>query len=251
MKDDPALAFALTLKRWFRSNDWPQKITDDWAKDPGVMHPHGPWASQMCGAMKASGYNPKAEFFLALGAFNRFVFEQELTRVKDEKLRGRLKDAKPLLLENGQPYGGPEFWSSYAGVLDPPEEYVNQSKEMTQEDVDEITRLHRASFREISLKHMCSKLEAWEMLKEKMLEIATTAGGNPHDKADCLDWVQEVLAGLREPTVEEAIRQAKLWDGVQPLQKAMEELLGTKKQMPTVSEKRPSAAKESLSPSSL
>ena len=30
---DSKHAFALTLKRWFNSNGWPQKITDDWAKD--------------------------------------------------------------------------------------------------------------------------------------------------------------------------------------------------------------------------
>ena len=33
--------------------------------------------------MKASGYNPKAEFFLALGTFNKVVAEQELLAVKD------------------------------------------------------------------------------------------------------------------------------------------------------------------------
>ena len=251
MKDDPALAFALTLKRWFRSNDWPQKITDDWAKDPGVMHPHGPWASQMCGAMKADGYNPKAEFFLALGAFNRFVFEQELIRVKGEKLRDRLKDAQPLLLENGQPYGGPEFWSCYAGVLAPPEEFTSKEKELTIEDVEEATRLWRASFREISLKHMVSKGEAWEMLKERMIEIAGEHGTPHNDQHDCLSWVQEVLAGIREPTVDEAIRQAKRWQDTQPLQRAMEELLGEKKLSPTALDERPSVASQSLFPSSL
>ena len=53
--------------------------------------------------MKASGYNPKAEFFLALGAFNKVVADQELLAIKDTKLKDRLTGASPLCLENGQP----------------------------------------------------------------------------------------------------------------------------------------------------
>ena len=88
---DPALTFAITLKRWFASNDWPQKITNDWAQDVG--NTSGPWASQVCNAMKAAGYNPKAEFFLALGAFNEMVAEQKLLAIKDTRLKERLTGA--------------------------------------------------------------------------------------------------------------------------------------------------------------
>ena len=78
MDESPALTFALTLKRWFRANGWPQKITDDWAKDPGIKSPNGPWASQVCNAMKGDNYNPRAEFYIALGAFNDFVAKKDL-----------------------------------------------------------------------------------------------------------------------------------------------------------------------------
>ena len=43
--------------------------------------------------MKASGYNPKAEFFLALGTFNQVVADQELLAIKDTKLKDRLTGA--------------------------------------------------------------------------------------------------------------------------------------------------------------
>ena len=155
---DPALTFAITLKRWFASNDWPQKITDDWARDAG--NSTGPWASQVCNAMKAAGYNPKAEFFLALAAFNQVVASQELLSITDTKLKDRLTDASPLCLENGQPYGGAEFWSLYAGLIEPPEAFTQQEK-LTQEDVDEWVRLMRHNFRKISLQYMCSRAEAW------------------------------------------------------------------------------------------
>ena len=113
--------------------------------------------------MKASGYNPKAEFNLALGTFNKVVAEQDLLAIKDTKLKDRLTGATPLCLENGQPYGGAEFWSLYAGLIEPPEAFGKAPNQLTQEDVDEWVRLMRENFRQISQKHMCSRAEAWTL----------------------------------------------------------------------------------------
>ena len=200
---DPALTFAVTLKKWFSGNGWPQKITDDWARDVG--NTTGPWASQVCNAMKASGYNPKAEFFLALGTFNSVVASQDLLAIKDTRLKDRLTDAQPLCLENGQPYGGAEFWSLYAGLIEPPEAFNQQQGELTEEDVEEWTKLMRDNFRKISLKYMCSRAEAWEMLQEEILKAA--ANSSDYFPPDDIEWIQEVLSGLREPTIEECKRK--------------------------------------------
>ena len=244
--NDPALTFALTLKRWFASNGWPQKITDDWAH--AVQSPTGPWASQVCNALKASGYNPKAEFFLALASFNQAIADQDLLGIKDLKLRERLTNAEPLRLENGQPYGGAEFWSLYAGLLEPPDAF-NSATQLTEEDVQEWTRQVRDSFRQVCLKHMVDRGEAWSMLRERMLEIQREAGKPGNESADCLEWMQEVIAGLREPTVEEAIRQAKRWQDTQPFQRAIEELLGAKKSTSTATDAKRSTANPNVFPS--
>ena len=227
ISNDPSLAFALTLKRWFKQNEWPQKITDDWAKDPGINHPHGPWASQMCGAMKADGYNPKADFFLSLGTFNRFVFDQQLTSVQDTKLRERLSDANALLLDNGEPYGGAEFWSLYAGLLKSPESLAPVAG-FTQEDADLWVATMRENFKKLCLKHLIDRPEAWRMLVQEMTSICTDSGDSL--PPDDLDWAREVLSGLHDPPLEECIRRAKRSDekGSRPLQKAMENLLGEK-----------------------
>ena len=218
---DPALTFAITLKRWFASNGWPQKITDDWARDVG--NSTGPWASQMCNAMKAAGYNPKAEFFLALGTFNKMVAEQELLAISDTKLKDRLTGASPLCLENGQLYGGAEFWSLYAGLIEPPAAFA-KSAEFTEEDAAEWTSLQRDNFRKVSLKFMCSRGEAWEMILNKLQEIGDSEGEflSPEDLA----WGQEVLAGLHDPSADELTRIAKRHRHHTPLATAMEELLG-------------------------
>ena len=184
--NDPALTFAVTLKRWFASNGWPQKITDDWARDVG--NPTGPWASQVCNAMKASGYNPKAEFFLALGTFNKVVADQELLAITDTKLKDRLTDAKPLLLENGQPYSGAEFWSLYAGLIEPPEA-LTEKAEMTQDDVDALVHQMQDNFRQVSLKYMVSRAEAWEMVKQAVIDFGLQ--NQIHIPADDIQLMQE------------------------------------------------------------
>ena len=221
IQDDGPLAFALTLKRWFASNGWPQRITEDWAKDEGVQNPHGPWASQMCGAMKGSGYNPKAEFFLALAEFNQFIDQQNTKVITKSKIRDKLTGAKPLCLENGQPYTAPDFWSLYAGIIAPPKEF-GQSPELTEEDAEEWTKLVRNNFRKISLKYMCSRAEAWTMLATTMQEVAGDL--SPED----LTWAQEVLAGIHDPSADELNRMSKRHQHHAPLVTAMSDLLGEK-----------------------
>ena len=223
IQDDPALVFALTVKRWFATNDWPQKITDDWAKDPGVLNPHGPWASQVCGALKADGYNPKAQFFLALAEFNQFVARQELKSIVGKKRRERLEGAVPLLTDAGTPYTGSDFWSLFAGLINPPEQFQG-TQELTQEDVDVWTKAMRDNFRKVSLKYMVSPTEAWDKIEHLMIEITGAAGDTL--APDDFDWAKEVLCGLRNPTVDEAIRRAKRSQHSYPLQTAMEQLLG-------------------------
>ena len=229
MNENPALTFAITLKRWFAANGWPQRITDVWAHDPGIQNPTGPWASQMCNAMKAAGYNPKADFFLALGAFNEFVHRQELTGIAGSKLRDMLKDSAAMVDAENRPFGAAEFWSLFAGVIQPPEEFASNDQ-FTEEDAAEWTRLMRDNFRRISLQHMCSRGEAWVMLRDEIFNVV-------HDPSriapEDLQWLQEILAGLHEPTPEELIRLGRRHATHQPVQEAMEALLHGESKKPT------------------
>ena len=206
IKDDGPLTFALTLKRWFASNDWPQKITQDWAEDAGVQNPHGPWASQMCGAMKASGYNPKAEFFLALAEFNHFIEQQNTKVIANSKLRDRLEGAQPLRMDDGGLYKAPDFWSLYAGLIEPPEAFSPQG-EMTQEDVDALVREMQDNFRQVSLKYMVSRPEAWGLVKEAVLKFADDR--DLFVSPDDLQLMQETLAGLIDWTPETLVPTLK------------------------------------------
>ena len=225
MQEPAALTFALTLKRWFRANGWPQKITDDWAKDPGVNYPHGPWASQVCGAMKADGYNPRAEFFIALAVFNKVVHEQAFKQAQGQTLKGRLDGSTAFLHDDGRLFTATDFWALFAGQLEPPAAYGSSPNELTQDDIDEWVKIVRMNFREVSLRHMVSRGEAWQMISDEMINIAGAHNGvvGPDD----LVWVQEILCGLREPTLEECIRHGIRGDELgKPLQTALSNLLG-------------------------
>ena len=235
---DPALTFAVTLKRWFSGNGWPQKITDDWARDVG--NSTGPWASQVCNAMKASGYNPKAEFFLALGTFNKVVADQELLAIKDTKLKDRLTGAKPLCLENGEPYGGAEFWSLYAGLIEPPEAFAKEA-EMTQEDVDAAVQLMRDNFRQVSLEYMVSPATAWQMVHAAIVEQGELKGVQV--SPDDIQQFREVLAGLYDHTPETLVPILQRYGENDPVIAAFHSLLKDdgKKQQPIDFSKRRSA----------
>ena len=240
IKDDGPLTFALTLKRWFASNGWPQKITQDWAEDIGVQNPNGPWASQMCGAMKAAGYNPKAQFFLALAEFNHFVEQQNTKVIVNSKLRDRLTGAQPLRMDNGELYKAPDFWSLYAGLIEPPETFAN-TNEMTQEDVDAAVQLMRDNFRQVSLNYMVSPATAWQMIHAAIIEAGERNGIQV--SPDDIQQFKEVLAGLFDHTPETLVPIVQRYGLNDPMVAAFDALLKDegKKQQPIDLSKRRSA----------
>lgn len=211
--DDPKVVFALTLKRWFKVNSWPQAITDNWAKDPGVQAPTGPWASQVCGAMKGD-FHPRVEFFLAFAKFNDAVAQQELKAILVRKVRDRLTNALPLTTDNGQPYGATEFFQLFTGLIEPPMQFAHDSQ-FEQSDLDAILKTCQDKFRALALAQMCSRAEAWQMVREQLEQ-------HPEVNADQLPMVQEILAGLASPTVDE---YPASWKQSDPVKEVLLELL--------------------------
>jgi hypothetical protein len=107
--------FAWLLKTWFKLAGVPQLITDAWANDPGIQHPSGPWASQMCGACKGDGYNPRPGFFIGLEDFNQYLAD-ERGHVQKQKTRDRLKNMTPLVKIDGGPLTAVDFYEIFSGA---------------------------------------------------------------------------------------------------------------------------------------
>ena len=223
--EEGKLAFARVVKIWLRENGWPQKITDDWARDPGVLAPNGPWASQICAALKAE-FHPRVEFFLALGRFNQVVAEKDLRNVTDAKVKARLLDAKPLVDDSGKVYGAAEFFALMSGLSDGPSAYTRPATDFSEEDAAEWTLLMRQNFKEVCLQNMCSRAEGWELLKQTIYDIGHKVG--EHLSQEDVDWAREVLAGLHDPPAAELVRVAKRHARHRTLEEAMTKLLGEK-----------------------
>lgn len=194
MEQSPEIVFALVLKRWFKQNGWPQKITDDWCKDPGIKYPHGPWASQVCGAMQGKGYNPKTEFFLAFGRFNQFVGDGDFKAINDRKLKDRLIDSIPLTTDGGKIFTATDFWSLYAGEMEPPSQYASHKTTFSQDDADSWVQKIRSDFRELALQHMIDRPEAWKLLRDQLQSDVSDAD---------LSMIQGILSGMDSPTAEQ------------------------------------------------
>ena len=222
-------SFGTVLKAWFGINNWPQSVPERLAKARG--NKTGPWASQISHAMKDK-HEPKVPFFLALAWFNEQVATRNVAGLTDRRLVDQIKNAEPICHADGQPYGPADFFKLYAGLIDPPAAFAQPEPQLTEEQVQEWSQEIRAAFRQLCLTYMIDRGEAWAMLRDCMIQTANDAGQIPSG-ADDLDWMQEILAGIREPTLQELTRQIKRWqtscEETTPLQGAIEKLLSEKK----------------------
>jgi hypothetical protein len=142
---------------------------------------------------------PKPNFFRGLGQFNQAIAERDLVGVTDRRLMDRLKRGSPITHPNGVPWTASDFFAAYLGALEAPAELLNPpEKQITQEMVEQWAQQTRDAFRKLSLVMMSPPAAAWLELKEELIKLGV--------KGDELDWVQEMLAGLREPSIEEASR---------------------------------------------
>ena len=220
MKNEQGCQFGPTLKRWFKANGWPQGITQDWAY--AVESPNGPWASQISKAMNDK-LEPKPDFFLSFGRFNQAVAERDLKGISDRRLIDRLRNGQPLCHDNGTPFDAPSFFSLFTGLIEAPE-LPDLPVVITQKDVDQWIVLIRSQFKKISLKHMCDRAEAWQMLSDEIDK------SSPMQLTDSeTQWIQEILCGLHEPTVKEVENSSHLYLETSPIQIALEALLTVKK----------------------
>ena len=130
-------AFGDVLKAWFARNNWPQSITETWAKSCGIP---GPWASQISPAINYK-LDPKAAFFVALGNFNMAVAERDVLSVTNERVRNLLQKGEPLCHDDGVPYGPDDFFKLFVGMIKPPPEFLKEPE--PQQPVSEVEALRR------------------------------------------------------------------------------------------------------------
>ena len=87
----------------------------------------------------------------------------------------------------------------YLGELQAPQDYQQAKAEIKQEDVDYFWAEIRNAFREIALEMMCEPRTVWEQVTVEL----KTKGVH----SDEIEWLQEAIIGLRDPSLEECLRQ--------------------------------------------
>ena len=184
------ILFALALKKWFRQNGWPQKITDDWAK--ATESKIGPWASQVCHFMQGD-FSPQPPVFVAWGEFNQAVAAQEFEKINDATTKERLTGAEPMRDDDGTPFTAADFFSLYVGLVPVPHRY-RPPKQISDQAAAEHSQKAVKLFRDGVKKQMVTPRQAWEDLRPFLGDW----------KQAEIDQFQEVLVELHVWTGEEA-----------------------------------------------
>ena len=185
------------IKTWFKSNDWPQSVSEGLARAKGWTA--GPWASQISICMSGR-LTPKPAFFIAMGMFNQAVAERDFAGVTDRRLMDRLKAGQPICHEDGVPWTAMDFFGCYIGAVKPPKEIEQSAPLPTQEETDEAWGIVHDTFRELVLLAMDpgGPKAVWEKIAKAAMDKGMAV--------DDVEYVQEVIAQLRRPTPEELQR---------------------------------------------
>ena len=214
MADRKDSSFGEVLRAWFARNEWPQMVAEQVARAKGSKI--GPWASQMSNAMQGK-LEPKPPFFVALGWFHQIVTERDFVGLTDRRLIDRLLNGQPLTHDDGQPWTAVDFFALYIGDIPAPGEETEDPKEpepLTQEMVNAWREGLRLAFRECCKALMAPPGETWRIATERAVKDFDLA---PED----LEWTQEVIAGIIEPSIEQATNMRRKYGNRTPLIRAM------------------------------
>jgi len=195
--------FGGVLKKWFKRNDWPQSITEHWAKGVGSQ---GPWSSQVSNAFNGR-LDPKAQFFIAWGNFNRCVAERDFRGVTDRRVMDLLKDSQPLCHDNGEPLDASDFFKLFTGLAEPPHEYAGATIETTFSDEGALAHGENVArcFKAWARDQMLIPREAWDCFKN--------AKATQRMKPQQLSHVQDIMRGAEVLTGEAMTECVKDWEG--------------------------------------
>jgi transcriptional regulator with XRE-family HTH domain len=110
-------AFGAMLRSWRIKNNWTQYTVYKWAKEAGFEAiSYGNLSVIEQG--KAGELRQKA--FFQLEELNRRLATQNWGSVKSQEIKDKLKDAKPLIGDNGKLWDAVDFWTCYVGLMSAP-----------------------------------------------------------------------------------------------------------------------------------
>ena len=114
------LAFGRMLRLWRERNGWTQYTVAEWGKEVGF--PAISYGNLSAIEQGKAGELRRPAFF-QLAEANQRLFENKLGAIRSKELREKIQAGKPILREDGQPWGPRELWSCYVGLQEVPKEF--------------------------------------------------------------------------------------------------------------------------------
>ena len=114
-----ASEFGRMLRRWRMANGWTQYTAKRWATEAGlhdlVRH------SGLSELERAVTRSPRNVVFLSLANLNLLIAEKRFNGVRSRDLMDQLEGSRPIVDDNGVPWGPTEFWACHCGLLPVPD----------------------------------------------------------------------------------------------------------------------------------
>jgi len=198
------VALGKAVACWMRMQGWSQQVPHDWgiAVAGEGKASNGPHNSQIS-LLQRGRLDGKPGLFIALGAFNAAVANQEFTEIKTRALKDRLVGAEPFLLDDGTLANATAFFSMFIGEQPVPTRYLISDEPLSEQEVNETNDQLRQDFKDGAQTRMLTPAEAWPVLWKTMAlptQVssrlkAVLSGWDNYSAEDLLDGM--VVASLR------------------------------------------------------
>lgn len=166
--------FGRFLRNWRKANGWVVTTPQDWARScpdlipPGLRVSSGQWANLENAQVKQA----QPSTFLQLAALNQALASKQRGRISDPVLKERIASAKPVLRDDGSPWGPEDWFACYIGNLEGPAELWPKPGDAR--DTPSLSDL-RARFLELVEQHSLRPITAMVQLLGSNKALSTAA----------------------------------------------------------------------------
>ena len=217
-QDESRRAFGKMLLNWRRRNGWTQYTACEWGAEAGFeVISYGNLSVIEQG--KAGELRQKA--FFQLEELNRRLHERDWGPVSTQRLKDQLKDAEPLVGDDGKLWDALDFWSVYIGYMPVPKAYQSQpAPTVTTKRAEELCHQWRQQVRRQIKAQELDITEALEQLassvpepqRKRFREVLALDDYSPAELAQLWSesgdfqpqqWIQQWIGGSEHPSTNE------------------------------------------------
>jgi hypothetical protein len=194
--------FGRFLRNWRKANGWVITTPQDWAKacpeliPPGLRVSSGQWANLENAQIKQA----QPSTFLQLAALNQALASKHRGRISDALLKERVAAAKPVLREDGTPWGAEDWFACYIGNLQGPAElWPGEADEEAPLGLEQLNARYLALVQEHKLRPVTAMVQLLsvgrDLSTEQQLEIEGALLQGEPLSTETLPLLQRLLDG--------------------------------------------------------